>query len=222
MYRLSNTLYPSAVFYSIYSTFAGTANWLYTLRDRGHNLDTMDQAVAVGTTTIKQGLHETQKALRAMRKVAPPPAGYMIIDGIVQITGDDLVMGIDVLASFNPETLGDLRFHRTKVRFAGKNTGQGSCMRVMPKAAKVEGRPKDIIKEPQRQEKGFVEQEAKIKQQEKKVREKKPEDTKPLVGILEDKQGEQISDPLPSKVVDKSGRSKERKAGVDDAASSKS
>lgn len=222
MYRLSNTLYPSSVLYSIYSSFAGTSNWLYTLRDRGHSLDTMDQAVAVGTTTVKQGLHEAQKALRAMRKVAPPPEGHMIIDGIVQLTGDDLVVGIDVLVSFNPETLDDMRFHRTKIRFAGKSTGRGECIRIMPKATKKVGeRPKDNIKKPRRQGKGFVEKAAKIEQQEKKIREKKTEDTKPLERILEDKQGGQISDPLPSKVVDKSGRNEERKADVDDAASSK-
>lgn len=182
----------------------------------------MDQAVAVGTTTVKQGLHDAQKALRAMRKVAPPPEGYMIIDGIVQIAGDELVVGIDVLVSFNPETLDDMRFHRTKIRFAGKSTGREGCISIMPKATKkVEESPKDIIKKPQRQRKRSAEKKAKIEQQEKEIREEKPEDIKPLARILEDKQGGEISDPLPSKVVDKSGRSKERKADVDDATSSK-
>lgn len=222
MYRLSNTLYPSSVFYSFYGSVANTFNWLYNLQDNDYSVDSMGDLVAVGTTAIKQGLSDTQKALLIMRKLEPPPPGHAIIDGLVQVTGDDLVVSVDILVSFNPETLDDLRFHRAKVRFAGKNKGQGAV-------TGMEERPKDIIGttmkaavELQRQKKRFVKKEVKIEQQEQNVREKKPEEVKPLARILEEKQGTQISDPSPSKVVNKSGRGEERKADVDDATSSKS
>lgn len=231
MHRLSNALYPSWVFYSLYLSVAtNTLDWLHTLRDNSHRVDSMGDLVAVGTTAVKQGLGDTQSMLRKTWKMPPPPKGHVIIDGIVQVTGSDLVVGIDIMVSFNPETLDDLQFHRAKVRFAGKIRREPPAL-VQPKSAvEVEEQSKDIIGdtiqatvELQRQGKGFVEKEANISEhQEQKIREKEPEDAKPMVRILAEKREAQIPDSSPSEAVGKSGRNKEREADADDAASPKS
>lgn len=222
VHRLSNTLYPYKIIYSIYSSVYRTLGRLYTLPDSGRSVDSMSDLVGLGTTTFKQGLGDANRMFQSMATVAPPPVGHVIIDGIVTVMGNNLILGIDLMASCDPETLGDLRVHKARVRYAARPRRQAA-------AVGVGKQPKDIIEgavkaavEPQKQEKVFVKKEEKIdEQQEQKIRKKEPEDAKPLVGMIEEKRGAQISDSSPGEAGDKSGRNKERKADVDDAASSK-
>lgn len=222
MHRLSNTLYPYKILYSIYSSVYKTLNRLYTLPDSGRSVDSMSDLVGLGTTTVKQGLGDANRIFQSMATVAPPPVGHVIIDGIVTVMGNNLILGIDFMASCDPETLGDLRVHKARVRYAARLRQQVAVVGVGKQPNDIiEGAVKAVV-EPQKQEKIFVKKEKKIdEQQEQKLQKKEPEDPKPLVGMIEEKRGAQISDSSPSEAGDKSGRNKERKADVDDAASSK-
>lgn len=235
MYRLTNTLYPYNLFYSIYRSVSKTFNWLYTLRDGSHNVDSMSDLVAVGKTAVKRGLSDTHRMFSSMMSAAPAPAGSVFVDGIVNVSGNDMVLGIDFMVSFNPVTPEEMRFHRVRIRYAKR--------RYKPPATTVVGGPKGTIGsavksavELQKKEEKFVEKEKKIDEQQKEnIRKQEPGDTKPLVRMLEEgpedakplvrmlgeERGAQISDSSPNAAVDKSGRNKEQKADADDAASSK-
>ncbi|KAI5847249.1 hypothetical protein DFP73DRAFT_544686 [Morchella snyderi] len=124
MHRLSTALYPSWVFNSLYLSAQATLGWLQALKASGKTVDSMGDLVVMGTTTVKQGLGVTHRILQRTMKPPPPPRGHVVIDGIVQVSGNNLVVGIDIIASFDPETLGNLVFHKTHIRYVGKKRRQ--------------------------------------------------------------------------------------------------
>lgn len=251
MHRLSNTLYPSWVFYSLYSSVADTFNCLQVLRDDGHTVDSMGGIVAVGTRAIKLGLEDTHKKLRKTWKPPPPPRGHVMIDGIVQVMGNDLVVGIDITASFDPETLEGLRFYRTEVRYAGKvkrvqkapappippqfhPTGEnpasegedprGGVKTALQAATELQRRAIEQQRDfIDKQEEAMKNNDQKGVMEEPEVQEKETQSdvAKPLVQILKEKRGEPIPGFPPNEDASKRGESKKQKADVDDGASSK-
>lgn len=148
-----------------------------------------------------------------------------------------MIVGIDVTASFNPETLGEWRFHRTEVRFAGKvkprrkketvplkavldDEGMEAMMKAAKEAVRV---AEEMHKRSIEAQKGFVEKEMEKQKdgmEESKIG-KEPEDAKPSVRILEEKREEPIPAPSPGQDVAKRAGGEKQKADVDDAASSK-
>lgn len=195
----------------------------------------MSDLVAVGKTAVQRGLNDTHRMFSNMVSAAPAPAGSVFVDGVVNVSGNDMVLGVDFMVSFNPKTPEELRFHRVRIRYAKRRYKQPATTVVGGPKGTIGSAVKSAV-EIQKQEKKFVEKEEKIdKQQEERIRKEEPGDTKPLVRMLEEgpgdakplvrmleeERGAQISDSSPNAAVDKNGRNKEQKADVDDAASSK-
>lgn len=234
MHRLNSALYPSWVLNSLYSSLLDTFTWL----SAGQSMD----PVALGGTAIMKGLIDVHQKLRRSWKPPPPPKGHVIIDGIVQVGGNDLIVGIDVTASFNPETLGEWRFHRTEVRFAGKVKKRAKMegmldsegvekmveqtRQTLKAAEELQRRVERMrVEEQRREEERRVEEQKEVIETkvgmergdavEEKVGVEKVKEERPSVGILGEK-----GEPVAEGEVKRTGGEKQ-KADVDDAASSK-
>ncbi|KAH8151240.1 uncharacterized protein LAJ45_04442 [Morchella importuna] len=148
------------------------------------------------------------------------------------VSGNNLVVGIDIIASFDPETLGSLippQFHPLggKTTLVEDPTSKGTVQEAIQSSEEIRRRTVE-------QQRNFIDKQVggvkavdqKRVIQEPKVQDKGPESVpeigvKPIVRMLKGKRGESIPDIPPGGGASERGDDKKQETDVDDATSSK-
>ncbi|KAL7270959.1 hypothetical protein RUND412_006315 [Rhizina undulata] len=120
VHRLSRLLYPSLTFNSLYASVRHSFSWFTAAVKGGSPIDSFDSAVSIGQEAVIEGIEVMKKEYRKGWKPPPPPRGHVIIYGMVEVKGDNLVVGVDVAASFDPESMEDWKFLKMELKFVGR------------------------------------------------------------------------------------------------------
>ena len=93
------------------------------LDSKGNKIDpilTIPHPELTGKVAFDETVGNFRNTLRrtpAVKKLPPPPKGHIRVTGIVQITGEKMLIHVDVDATFDPTTCDRFTFYHIKVRY---------------------------------------------------------------------------------------------------------
>lgn len=118
--RISHITQPTWMLTSIMQSLRGTIAVLSATAPPEEEVSTLNDAVDFGIGLGAWMWSDLKRNLQRSRKPHPPLRGHITIDGLVQISSDTMVVGVDVTASFHPDQPEQFMFHRARIRFAGR------------------------------------------------------------------------------------------------------
>ncbi|KAI5846984.1 hypothetical protein BZA05DRAFT_406056 [Tricharina praecox] len=83
-------------------------------------IEDINDLVQYGVDLSQWTLQSFKDDLKKTKRRMPPPNGHIIIDGMVQVTTDNILITVDITGSFNPQKPDEATMHRIAVRFASK------------------------------------------------------------------------------------------------------
>lgn len=133
-YRLMVALWPRWMFNSLKTSFQRVVKTIKEeinaadveeseLDSKGNKIDpilTIPHPELTGKVAFDETVGNFRNTLRrtpAVKNLPPPPKGHIQVSGIVQITGEKMLIHVDVNAAFDPTTCDRFTFYHIKVRY---------------------------------------------------------------------------------------------------------
>jgi len=120
--RRESIILPRWMFYAVKNSLLDIWADITTPRDLNEEekIEDVFGLVQYGVDLSQWTLANLKDDLKRTRMRLPPPSGHVIIDGMVQVTSNNMLVTVDLTGSFNPENPEQATVHRMSVRFVSK------------------------------------------------------------------------------------------------------
>ncbi|KAF8536230.1 hypothetical protein BDD12DRAFT_298014 [Trichophaea hybrida] len=120
--RRESIIFPRWMFYAVKNSLLDIWADITSPRDPNEEekIEDVFGLVQYGMDLSQWTLANLKDDLKRTRMRLPPPSGHVIIDGMVQVTSNNMLVTVDLTGSFNPENPEQATVHRMSVRFVSK------------------------------------------------------------------------------------------------------
>jgi hypothetical protein len=141
--RRESILYPRWMFQAVSNSIRDIWADITSPREPDEDaIEGFDDLVQYGVDLSQWTFQNLKDDLKKTKPKMPPPNGYVIIDGMVQVTTNNVIITVDLTGSFNPENPEQATVHRMGVRFATKRPQPQRQKILSPEL----GKPLDVSK----------------------------------------------------------------------------
>jgi hypothetical protein len=141
--RRESILYPRWMFQAVSNSIRDIWADITSPREPDEEaIEGFDDLVQYGVDLSQWTFQNLKDDLKKTKPKMPPPNGHVIIDGMVQVTTNNVVITVDLTGSFNPENPEQATVHRMGVRFASKLQQPQRRKIISPEL----GKPLDVSK----------------------------------------------------------------------------